>query len=377
MPFAREAFETLGEVAVLEGRSIGPDDVRDADILAIRSTTKVDAALLDGSSVQFVGTATIGTDHLDADYLARRGIPWCYAPGCNANSVSEYLAAALLCLANRHGFALAGKTVGVVGVGNVGSLVVRKCEALGMTVLLNDPPRARAEGDALPFVALDEVLARADVITLHVPLTAAGRDATAGLAGPSFFSKLKPGAIFINAARGGLLDTAALLGAREDGVVAHALIDTWPGEPSYELELLNAVDMATPHIAGHSFEGKVMGTVMVYREACRSLGREPDWSVDALLPPPLVPEVTVHAAGRPDEEVLWEIVRRVYDIEADDERLRAYDGNPDQRAKHFDALRKNYPVRREFRFTSVRLRDGSGSLCTKVARLGFGMENTG
>ncbi len=384
MPFAGEAFSTLGSVRILEGRDISAADVREAEILALRSTTKVDRALLEGSQVRFVGTATIGTDHLDLDYFDQAGIRWCFAPGCNANSVSEYITAALLCLGQRHGITLEGLTIGVIGVGNVGSRVVRKARALGMRVLMNDPPRERAEaggGAAVrpdfergPFVPLDRILAEADVITVHVPLTKDGPDKTFHLADESFFRKAKKGCLFLNAARGAIVDTGALLTALDAGWVSHVVLDTWEGEPRFRLDMQARVDIGTPHIAGHSFEGKVMGTVMVYREACRFLGVEPTWSHEPLMPAPLVPEIRVAVKGRSDEAVLREIVRQVYDIEADDRRLRAA-GVPDdqQRAKHFDRLRRDYPERREFQYTKIIAPDASPSLRGKLGALGFVM----
>jgi erythronate-4-phosphate dehydrogenase len=370
MPFASDAFGTLGTVLSKDGRTIGPADVRDADLLAVRSTTRVDAALLDGSRVRFVGSGVIGTDHLDVAYLERRGIRWCSAAGCNANSVSEYLTAALLCLAVRHRFTLAGKTIGVIGVGNVGRLVVRKAEALGLTVLQNDPPRQRAESGGA-FVSLDRVLAESDIVTMHVPLTAKGSDPTRNMADAAFFARMKPGCVFVNAARGGVVVTDALLAAMDRGAVAHAVIDCWEGEPAFRLDMLKRADLATPHIAGHSFEGKVMGTVIVYREACRFLGVAPSWSHEPLMPPPLAPALTVRAAGRPIEAVLRDLVRPVYDIEADDGRLRAGAVTDDKdRAAHFDGLRKRYPMRREFRFTRVAIPD-SPALAAQAAALGF------
>jgi len=357
LPFAHEAFTTLGDVVLKEPRAITADDVRDVDILAVRSTTRVDEALLADSAVRFVGTATIGTDHMDLGYFERRGIAWCYAPGCNANSVAEYVTAALLCLADRNGLALADKTIGVIGVGNVGSRVVPKAQALGMNVLLNDPPRERAEGAGAPvFRSLPEVLAQSDIVTLHVPLTREGPDATWHMADEAFFAALKPGAILLNSARGAVLRTDALLGALSDGTVAHAVIDTWEGEPAHRPGLLERVALGTPHIAGYSFEGRVNGTVQVYREACRFLGVEPTWTPDALMPEAPVPVVALDATIQgPLEAALHAAVSRIYDIEADDRRLR--DSCVDDEAARgtaFDRLRKQYPVRREFASAEVR-----------------------
>ena len=368
MPFVEAAFGTLGETQLLEGRRITANDVRDADLLAIRSTTKVDADLLEGSKVRFVGTATIGTDHLDIDYLERSGTHWCFSPGCNANSVSEYLVAALLYLAHQNGFKLRGKTLGIIGVGNVGKRVVEKANALGLRVLQNDPPRQRAEADSNTFVDIDTLLAGSDIVTTHVPITREGEDATYHMADEAFFQRMRPGAIFVNAARGPVVQTDALLAALNSGHIAHTVLDTWEGEPDFRPELLNAVDIGTPHIAGHSFEGKVMGTVMVYQEACRILGVPPTWTPDDLLPPPIVPEITVDTTGLSEEAVLWKIVHQVYDIMADDARLRAHTTD---RNVHFDGLRKNYPIRREFRFTTVTLRNATQQLRDTCSKLGF------
>lgn len=383
MPYAREAFSTLGEALLIPGREITAQDVRDADLIAIRSTTRVDRGLLEGSTVRFVGTATIGTDHLDKDYLEAAGVRWCYAPGCNANSVSEYITSALLCLARRHGFALRGRTIGVVGVGNVGQRVAAKAHALGMTVLLNDPPRQRAEGNTcrgvgaagIPFSPLEQVLAQADIVTLHVPLTREGPDATQHLAGRAFFEHMQPGSILFNAARGAVVRTDDLLAAMDRGIPARVVLDTWEGEPAYRRDLLPRVDLGTPHIAGHSFEGKVAGTVMVYREACRFLGQAATWTPDALLPEPAVPEIVAEASGRDTEDVLWDVVRRVYDVRADDNALRASLRDGSDHAGAFERLRKTYPVRREFRFTRVTLGSASPQLRHTVGRLGFALRN--
>lgn len=392
MPFVAEAFATLGETVVKDGRAIAAADVRDADLLAVRSTTRVNRDLLEGSRVRFAGTATIGIDHMDIPWLERSGIRWCYAPGCNANSVSEYVTAALLCLADRHGLTLRGKTIGIVGVGNVGSKVVDKARALGLRVLVNDPPRRRAgeaqhvsladPGETFPFVDLEVVRREADIVTFHVPLIRDGLDRTVHMADAAFFDGLKPGAILINAARGPVADSDALMAAMAAGIVRHAVLDTWEGEPAYRRDVLDRVDIGTPHIAGHSFEGKVMGTVMVYREACRFLGTAPIWTPDALMPEPTAPRLEMAANGRHDETVLWELVRAVYDIEADDRALRAtatsgFEASagttPDKpaHASGFDALRKHYPVRREFRFTQVALTGASSALRDAVRKLGF------
>lgn len=377
MPFASEAFGTLGDVTILEGRNISAAQVRDCDVLAIRSTTLVDAGLLEGSRVRFVGTATIGTDHLDTAFLNANGIRWCFAPGCNANSVSEYIAAALLCLARRHGLRLANLAIGVIGVGNVGHLVAQKARILGLRVLLNDPPRARA-GDQEDFQPLDRLLAEADILTLHVPLTDHGPDATRHMANDVFFAQARKGLIFINASRGAVVRTASLLHGLSQGHIEHTVIDTWENEPRISRPLLGRVDLGTPHIAGHSFEGKVEGTMMVYREACRFLGCSPTFDPTPHLPPPEVPHLDLCDTDTDggQQASVDRAVRAVYDIEQDDRRLRAAStGSEPVATAAFDDLRRHYPQRREFRFTKVRLPVTAGAAAGQLAGLGFRVVN--
>ena len=371
IPFAQEAFGPLGELQILDPRQITSSVVSDADILVARSTLKINAALLDGSKVKFAGACTIGHDHMDTGYLEKSGITWTAAPGCNANSVAEYVTAALLFLAKKHGFQLRDKTIGIIGVGNVGSLVLKKAKALGMRALLNDPPLYEQTGDPA-YRPLDEVLAGADILTLHVPLTKSGKYPTFHLAGQDFFGRIKPGCLFINSARGAVLDSEAFLNARAKGIIAYSVIDCWEGEPALRLDVLEAVDIATPHIAGYSFEGRVMGTVHVYRKLCKFLGIEPKLSLDALLPPPPVPVINFDASGMTDEEALANIVGRIYDITADDRRLREIaPADAETRGKHFELLRKNYPMRREFRYTRVMLQNSSSALADMLRRLDF------
>lgn len=371
IPYAKEAFGTLGDVEILPPSSITRERVRRADLLCIRSTTRAGRALLDGSRVRFVGTATIGTDHMDLDYMKKAGIKWSSAPGCNANSVSEYVAAALLCLARRHGFTLEGRSVGVIGVGSVGGLVARKAEALGLRALLNDPPRSDSEGDPV-FRPLDDVLAESDILTLHVPLNRGGRYPTERMADGDFFRRLKPGCVFMNTARGAVVDSDALIEAVDRGIVAHAVVDTWEGEPVFRSDVLGKAALGTPHIAGYSFDGKVAGTVIIYREACRFLGAEPEWTPGALLPEPVVPEIRFNAEGLNDESALHDIVRKVYDIGADDRRMRAAAADGQRRGESFEQLRRDYPERREFQFTRVTFRHARPRLVEKTAALGFG-----
>lgn len=371
--FGREAFETLGETVILPDHVITAEDVRDADVLIIRSKTKVDAQLLEGSRVSFVGSATSGTDHLDAGYLNESLLAWCTAPGCNADSVAEYVATALCCLAHRHGLALAHSTIAVVGVGQIGHRVVRKAEALGMTVLRNDPPLEMATGD-VTLMDLEDVLKEADIVTLHVPLTRSGQFPTARLANCGFFSRVKPGCLFINTSRGEVMDSEGLLFAMSQGAVGHAVLDVWENEPFIPADLLAKVDLGTPHIAGYSFEGRLNGTVTVYREACHYFEVEPRWRPEAGMFPK-APEIVADASGKSREKILWDILRSAYDIEADDRALRSGpSGNEPAWGLHFDALRRDYPPRREFPAVKVRLTGAAPDLVRQINTLGLRAE---
>jgi len=370
MPLGPQAFSALGEVTVLPGRAIDAQAVRDADALAIRSVTKVTPALLQGSRVRFVGTATIGTDHVDAPGIQKMGVTFASAPGSNANSVSEYITAMLLTLAHRRGEKLQGRTLGVIGCGNVGSRVAAKAEALGMTVLRNDPPLQRQTGSPA-YLPLEKLFA-ADFITVHVPLTREGPDATWRLVDAAFLSRMKPTATLINSSRGEVVHGEALAQALDRRVIRAAALDVWENEPGIDFDLVHRVALATPHIAGYSYDGKLNGTDMIYRAACACFGVQPTFDVLAAAPATSLPLLRLHADGREDEDVLREAVKALYDIEADDARLRSGGAKPpEQRGPHFDHLRKTYPIRREFHNTIVLCDDASPRLRAKLKGLGF------
>ena len=371
--FAREAFESLGEVRLMRGREMTAAAVRDATLLFVRSITPVNRALLEGSAVRFVATATIGTDHVDAEYLREAGVAFAAAPGSNANSVAEYLTAALLILARRQGKPLEGRTIGIVGAGNVGTRVAEKVRALGMREFLNDPPLRRATGDA-KYRPLEELM-DCDFITLHVPLEKTGPDPTWRLAGADFLARMRPDAVLLNSSRGAVVDNGALLEALRAGRLGAAVLDVWEGEPRIRPALLAEAALATPHIAGYSFDGKVNGTEMICRAACAFLGRKPAWSRERCMPPPLIPEIELTARAGEAEEALREAVLRVCPIERDDAALRKLGGLPPaDQGPYFDRLRAEYPVRREFRNTTVRLRradSATGELAGKLRGIGF------
>ncbi len=366
-----EAFSTVGKTVILPDREITRDHLYDADALIVRSKTKIDRKLLQGTPVKFVGTATAGTDHIHTADLEAQGVYWCASPGCNANSVSEYIVAGLLVLARRHGCDLAGKTMGVIGCGNVGSRVVKKCEALGLRVLRNDPPLAATSADP-DFYPLEYVLGESDIITLHVPLVKERPWPTERMADYRFFEQLKPGAVFINSSRGSVCDYDALMAARQSGAVSCMMIDVWSPEPAFRTDVLKMADLASPHIAGHSYEGKLNGTVVCYNELCNFFETPRSWDVAASLPAPGIPRIEIDCAGRDDEEVLHGIIRQVYDIEKDDELIReaAVAGDID-RAKNFDALRKHYRMRREFMNTTVAATNATEGLIRKIEAMGF------
>jgi erythronate-4-phosphate dehydrogenase len=369
IPYAREAFGLLGDVTTAPGRSMDRDLLRDADLLFVRSITKVNATLLDGTRVQFVGTATIGEDHVDKTYLAERGIGFSSAPGCNANSVGEYLAAALLVLAESRGFQLRDRRLGIIGHGNVGKRVEQKARALGVECVLNDPPLERETGDS-KYRPLEEIL-DCQIITAHVPLTKVGPDATHHLLDAAFFERVRTGTIIINTSRGSVVDGKALRAALESGKVGASVLDVWEGEPNIDLDLLANLALATPHIAGYSFDGKVNGTRQVYEAACRHLGIGPNWDPAPHLPEPDCPEVTVDGA-LPPQQALLNAVSAVYDIRYDDRAMRGIILKaPGQRAGYFDQLRKEYPQRREFQNTRARVQPKNKAIHQSLSGLGF------
>ena len=370
IPYGREAFESLGKVVLRPGRAISADDVRDAEMLMVRSITKVNAALLDGSNVRFVATATIGVDHLDEHYLRERGIEYASAPGCNANSVGEYVAAALLVLAESRGFTLKNRKLGIIGHGNVGKRVEQKARALGMDVVLNDPPLARSTR-SLRYRPLDAIF-ECPIITTHVPLTKTGPDPTWHLLNAEFFAHCKTGTIIMNTSRGSVCDGNALRAALESGKIGAAALDVWEGEPHVDLELLSNCAITTPHIAGYSFDGKVNGTRQIYEAACAFLGVTPTWDPAPLLPEPDVPEVYVNGAAAPIQSELEATVAKAYSILEDDARMRLLLTMPSaERGPYFDRLRKEYPRRREFHNTRAIVSPRNTAVSDTLRHLGF------
>ena len=375
IPFLRGVFEPFAEVLYLPGGQTSPADVRDANALITRTRTRCDAALLAGSSVRVIASATIGYDHIDTAWCEAHGIRWANAPGCNAGSVEQYVAAALCTLSRRHGFPLAGRTLGVVGVGHVGSRVARMAAALGMRVLLCDPPRARAMSSLSPmssraqsrdlFLPLDEILSRSDIVTLHVPLTRTGEDATWHLLDSARLAAMRADQYLVNSSRGPVVDGAALKAALQAGRLGGAVLDVWEDEPDPDRGLLALADIATPHIAGYSADGKAAGTAAAVRTVAEVLDLPLKEWAPAGIPAPAQPlSFEIDARGKTLSEVLSEAVLYTYDILADDAALRAGPAR-------FEALRGDYPIRREPHAFSVRLQGGTGEMAERLSALGF------
>ena len=368
IPLVEETFQHIGEVVRFKGRELKRDDLVSAEVLLVRSVTKVDAALVEGTPLRFVGTATIGTDHVDAEALSERGISFVSAPGSNSNSVGEYVIAALLTLAVDHGRNLDGKTLGIVGVGNCGSRVEALAPSLGLQLLYCDPPLAQRTGDSR-YRPLMEI-ADADILTFHVPLTKTGPDPTYHMINAELLERRPPDGVLINSSRGAVADSGALVEHFSIASDEVLLLDVWEGEPDIRLDVLNLAALGTPHIAGYSYDGKVRGMLMLYRALCGLLGVEPEWLADPCLAQDVSPlKLQTHLGGT---EALDDLVRTCYDIRADDRNLRQLLQIPvPERASYFDALRKGYRVRREFPSFKVSVRDRKEETVGQIDGLGF------
>ena len=368
IPLIEEFFASFGEIRRLPGRQITRADVHDADVLLVRSVTRVDRELLEGSAVKFVGTCTIGTDHLALDDFEHAGIQWASAPGCNARGVVDYVLGSLLTLADIEGADLAQRTYGVIGAGEVGGRLVRVLRDLGWKVQVCDPLRQAAEG--ADYVSLEQIIEQCDVISLHTPLSKSGDFATWHLMDEARLNRLKPGTWLINASRGPVVDNAALrnvLNARED---LQAVLDVWEGEPQVDVELADLCVLATPHIAGYSLDGKQRGTAQIYQALCAFLGQTPQVQLADLLPAPWLAKVEL-SANSDQAWALAMVCRGVYDPRRDDADFRrTLTGPVDQQKQAFDALRKHYPVRREIEGLTVHIEGHNPALTKMAAALG-------
>ena len=338
VPFLEGVFEPYGEVVYKKGLEISREDVLDADALVVRTRTRCDAALLEGTSVKMVATATIGMDHIDQEYCRKAGIEVANAAGCNAGGVMQYVFSALYGVAARKGIKIDGSTIGIVGVGHVGSKIEAMAEYLGFNILRCDPPRAAAEGPE-GFCSLEHLLESSDVVTLHVPLD----ETTRGMANADFFTLMKPGAIFINAARGEIVDEQALIDASPK--LGAIVIDTWNNEPDINEELLDIADIATPHIAGYTFQGKQNGTAYAVQAVARHFGLEELYSFFPAQDLPDREPVLLDLKGKNHGEIAA-VSQYNYPIFTDDFRFR-------MEPHKFEKLRSEYQYRREIIFTNT------------------------
>lgn len=366
-------FPKLGKATAIDGRTVTAKEAAACDLLFIRSTCRPEMQWFEKKAPRFIGSGVVGTDHLDIPALQAAGIRVATAPGCNAESVADYVIASLLVIGKRQSRSWEGATLGIVGVGHVGSIVKRFAEeALGMRTLCCDPPR-KDNGDwqARDFVDLETVLRESDVITFHTPLNEDGPYKTRGMyAGPQA-RMTKPGAVLLNFARGPICDNALLATMLEMGLLSDAAIDCWEGEPDYLADLAAKACLVSPHIAGHAYEGKANGTIAVYRAACDFLDVEPELD-DLPFPPPPVETIRINCREKTDEACLYEAVLPACDVLGDTARFRAaYDSDEAIRRTNFDALRKNYPHRRLFTAVTVELVNPSEMIERKLQSLGF------
>jgi len=363
IPFVKGVLEKYADVVYLEGREISRTDLLNADALIVRTRTKCNRELLEGTSVRFIASATIGFDHIDAAFCESRKIFWTNAAGCNSSSVQQYIAGALVYLSEKQGLTLEDKTIGIVGVGNVGSKVAKLCRSIGMKVLLNDPPRERQEGSG-GFVPFDTIVEKSDIITLHVPLNHEGIDKTFHMGDEGFFSRLRKDQVLINSSRGEVVDTGALKSSRRQGRLSACVLDVWEHEPEIDRELLDLVDIGTPHIAGYSADGKANGTSMSVQALSRFFGLDLNAWVPDTVPPPERTIIELNCSGLNRQAIFGRLVRHTYDILADDRRLR-------ESPQTFEKQRGEYPLRREFTEYTVRLMNATADAAAMTRNLGF------
>jgi erythronate-4-phosphate dehydrogenase len=363
IPFLKGILEPFAEVIYIPGNKIDIQHIKDADALIIRTRTLCNEELLQHSKVKIILTATIGYDHIDTSWCEQNGIAWHNAPGCNSGSVMQYVGSALVHLSRLHHFNLQDKTLGIIGAGHVGSKVAKLAERLGMKILLNDPPRAREEKTDR-FIELDDILQNSDILTLHVPLSKSGMDKTVHLINQESIKYLKPGMCFINTSRGEVVETLAIKDAISKNIISSAVLDVWEKEPDIDPELLNMADIATPHIAGYSADGKANATAMAVQAISRffSLGMD-EW-FPSFIPKPENNVICIDCQNKPVEKIVEEAIIATYDISKDDKCLR-------QSASTFEKQRSSYPLRREYPAYRISLLHSDPIIKEKIGTLGF------
>jgi erythronate-4-phosphate dehydrogenase len=373
LPYWPELLADLGNIRPYSARKLKPEDIRDVDALVVRSVTPINASLLEGSSVKFVAAASAGYDHVDRNYLKNRGIHFAYSAGCNADAVSEYITVALHILASRKGWNLTGKSLAVVGVGNVGSRVARKARALGMEVLLCDPPLRDATGNP-QYRPFEEVLA-ADIISFHVPLVANPPYPTRHMVDRKLLSRLSSKQFLFNTSRGAVFNNQDLKIALSEGRIEGAVLDVWEGEPRLDFSLLELVAIGTPHIAGTAMDGKIRATEMARRALCGFFGIDQPKSFESLYPN------SRHIGlgpGTVGQDAVLSALLQVSDILKADAGLRALAAaTHEQAAVGFEQLRIRHPLRPEFRHFLVDLDQRQIHLGETFEGLGFRLRTTG
>ncbi|ODC03917.1 4-phosphoerythronate dehydrogenase [Terasakiispira papahanaumokuakeensis] len=370
IPLLQPFFGGLGELVTLPGRAIDRAAVKHADIVLVRSITPVNADLLADTPVRFVGTATIGTDHIDQAALASMGIGFANAPGSNADSVVEYVISSLLWIAEREGFLLRERTVGIIGVGNVGGRLAERLSRLGVKILLCDPPRVDAEPEETQhFVDLETLLTEADVISCHVPLVREGAYPTHHLLDEKRLKSLKPDTVLVNTSRGSVVDNQALKARLKDLGDLLTIMDVFEREPELDPELISLCDLATPHIAGYSLDGKMRGSEMIYQAVCQHFGLPARQKLGGLLPEPWLKRL----GFSPDADPIWTLraaVRACYDPRDDDAALRLA-LRRELPAQAYDRLRREYHTRREFTTIKIKVRKKSSEMGNILTAAGF------
>ncbi|WLQ15328.1 4-phosphoerythronate dehydrogenase PdxB [Hahella aquimaris] len=372
IPLLQPFFGSMGEIHTLPGREISNEHLRDADVLLVRSVTRVDERLLENTGVKFVGSATIGCNHVDMDYLTSRGVGFSNAPGCNASAVVEYVVSCLSVLSEQLGFELEDKTVGIIGRGEIGGRLERALTLLGLEVKSNDPPR-EAAGEQNLF-SLDEVL-QCDIITLHTPLTDSGSYPTRELLNASMIENLRSDQILINTCRGEVVDESALKRRLQKGDGLTVALDVWNNEPAIDVELAMLCHFATPHIAGYTLDGRTAGTEIIYQHLSRYLGLPVRHKLGQFLPEPPLRRMAFSSGVDPDW-ALHTAIRASYDVRHDDSQLkRTLRLDAPVRAQEFDRLRREYRVRRGFDRIKIELKGGKADLLATLSAVGFNLSS--
>ncbi len=367
IPYLKGVLEPFTDVEYIEGKKISHEHLIDADALITRTRTTCNEKLLKGTKVKFIATATIGFDHIDTDWCENNGIIWTNAPGCNAGSVYQYVASSLVAISKKYGLNFEDRSLGIIGVGNVGRKIVKLGEWLGMRVLLCDPPKSRIEGNC-GYVSFEGILRESDIISCHVPLNMSGQDKTYHLFDEMVFQILNAGTILINTSRGEVVDNAALKNALKSGQkLCASILDVWENEPHIDKGLVDHLDIATPHIAGYSADGKANATAMVVQSLSKFFNIPLSGWIPENLPVPDCTELTIDCNGKSYQDILSEAIEFSYQITEDDKRLRSS-------LNEFEFQRSNYPLRREFKTYTIHLQNGTNEVWKSLTGLGFNVK---